>query len=392
MPEDKKGKGQEESLDAFFEPTEDEVSKDKEHKYYPVDKDKVSDLKDLPEEQPEAPAGETKPEGEKPAKKLKLKKTKAESKGGSKTLLIILIAILVLLVLAAGGYFGGTFLYKKFIKKTEEITKTITKPKPAKPVTEPAPVQPSPTATPEKPGPTPPTKEPTTKPTPLTPSTPTKPSTPATPTILTPQPVKPSPSKPAPVQPTPTKPTTTQPSAKPTTPAPSPIKPQTVSILASLPSSASSNGWACQVEADMLPESMEGPVNRLKALGYNNIYYVDTTRIMKIYHLYLTGSFDHKTAEQKMNGLVQLGFKPRLEQTGNQFRVIVYSYGSGSIAQSSKAKVEQAGLGPAEIITKTAPVTLHQIRIGPYSTQAYARKVLNQLRANDFKPVLVRER
>ena len=142
----------------------------------------------------------------------------------------------------------------------------------------------------------------------------------------------------------------------------------------------------------MLTESMEEPINALRRLGYNNLYYVDLSRSLVIYHLYLTGAFDQKTAEAKKNSLVQIGFKPRLEQQGTQFRVIAYSYGKNSIAQGSKAKIEKAGLGPAEIIPRTGPVTLHQIRVGPYSTSADARNVVQKLSANGFKPVLVEEK
>jgi len=404
MPQDKKGKEPGTSLDAFFEPSEEEIPKDKEHKYYPVDKDKIDLLKDEPEAEA-APAEEPKAKKGKAGKKVKEKK--AQGAGESKTLLIILVVVLGILALAAAGYFGGTFLYKKFLKKGEEIALTITKPKPKppQPAGETAPTPPTVTKPGEAAPVTTPTKPTGEKPAPLTSP---KPAGPTPPIKVTPG-KPPAPTAPAPVQPAPTKPATTPakppaPKTTPTAPAKpaptqptpkpaiAPTKPQPVALTSALPASAPGKGWSCQVGAYLLNESMEGPVSALKNLGYQNLYYVDTTRSLTIYHLYLKGAFDQKTAEQKKRSLEQIGFKPRLEAQGNQSRVIAYSYGSNSVAQGSKAKIEKAGLGPSEIVSKTGPVVLHQVRVGTYSSLSDARQILGKLQANNFKPVLVQER
>ncbi len=406
MPEDKKGKDSGASLDAFFEPSEEEISKDQEHKYYPVDKDKVGELKDEPELDLKPEAEAEAPKEEKLGKKAREKRIKAKGEGGSKTTMIILIVVLGVLVLAAGGYFGGTFLYNKLLKKTEQVAQTITKPMPKapKPAKEIQPAQPAPqpghTASagaklaaptkvagaktaapvPGKPSqPVVPAKEPGAKPAvnaPAAPATaaPVKPATKAPVKPATAAPVKPATA--APVKPAtaaPVKPTIAAPvkpgAAKPATATvPAVPKPMTVAALG-LASSAAGTGWACQVESDLYAESMDEPVKKLKGLGYNNLYYVDTSRRLTIYHVYLAGAFDQKTAEQKASALAQLGFKPRLEATSGSYRVLAYSYGSSAVASNSKAKIEKANLGQVEIVTKSDPVT-HYFRISSKNLSA----------------------
>jgi hypothetical protein len=142
----------------------------------------------------------------------------------------------------------------------------------------------------------------------------------------------------------------------------------------------------------MLKESMDDPLKTVRSLGYNNLYYVDRQANLLIHHLYLKGQFDLATANAKKQSLEAIGFKPRLEQAGTQYRVIAYSYGSSSVAQNSKNKIEQAKLGPAEIASRRENVTLHQLRIGPYAMKSDAAKVLQNLKQQGLAPVLVEEK
>ena len=142
----------------------------------------------------------------------------------------------------------------------------------------------------------------------------------------------------------------------------------------------------------MLRESFEVPYAEVRSLGYNNIYYVDTTANLRIYHLYIKGEFDQATANAKLKALAGIGFKPRLEQNGTQFRVIAYSYGRNDVALNSKNKIEQAKLGPAEVVSRRENVTLHQMRIGTYAARAEAVKVMESLRQKGLAPALVEEK
>jgi len=141
----------------------------------------------------------------------------------------------------------------------------------------------------------------------------------------------------------------------------------------------------------MLKESLDDPLKEVHSLGYNNLYYVDRQANLMIYHLYLKEQFDLAAANAKKQSLEGIGFKPRLEQAGTRYRVIAYSYGSNSVALNSKNKIEQAKLGPAEIVSRRENVTLHQLRIGPYAMKSDAVKVLQALKQKGMSPALVEE-
>jgi hypothetical protein len=142
----------------------------------------------------------------------------------------------------------------------------------------------------------------------------------------------------------------------------------------------------------MLKESLDEVLSEIKPLGYSNLYYIDMKQNLRIYHLYLKGEFDLNTANNKVKALEAIGFKPKLEQTGPQYRVLAYSYGNNAVALKSKKKIDQEKLGPAEITSERATVTLHQLRIGTYPTRVDAAKVMYNLRQKGFVPALVEEK
>jgi hypothetical protein len=201
------------------------------------------------------------------------------------------------------------------------------------------------------------------------------------------------------------KPITEQDKPSPPAPAPGAGKQQSVPAAApaskpsmpaggyaNLPVGAPGKGWSCQVGAYMLRESIDEPLQAVKSLGYNSFYLVDKNQSLMVYHLYLKGQFDQAIANTRKASLEQIGFKPKLEAIGTQYRVKAYSYGSNAVATKSKNKIEQAKLGPAEIVSQRENVTLHQLRVGPYVTKSDALSVLQNLRAKGLNPVLVQEK
>jgi len=347
--DDKEKEGVEASLDDFFQTTEEELATQAPEAELPVDKDKAEGLISEPEiklTEEEKPKEKKKEKKRKKEKKAKAPKEPKEAKG----ILVYLIIGLVVLILAGGGYFAYLKFFSapkppKVVKKLP--TPSVKKPKPKAP----APKTP---AQPQQPGPS------SKKPLPLA----KQEAKPEIPKLA--QPSVPKPSKPL------------QNVAQKITPTP--IKP------------AIKKGWSCQIGAYMLKESMEGPENKLRSLGFNNFYYVDTKRTLLIYHLYLRGSYSQAEAEQKKQALERLGYKPRLEPKGDKYRVKVYSYGSKSIAFKAKSKLERAGIGKGEVIARREKVVLHQLRVGPYSTKSEAKKVLARLKSAGFKPLLVEEK
>jgi len=345
--DEKEKKGVEASLDDFFQPTEEEIGAGKE---LPIDKDRIEEIKPEPEvkliEEEEKPTKKEKRKKEKKKKEKKPKEKKAKEKvpkprGEKSPLLKYLIIALVVILVLGGGYFA--------------YTKFFARPKPAQVVKKP------PKPTPVKPGTTP---------------------------------IKPAPGKPEP-QPSPTKPAPAKPQPKPTpVQKPAPTKPISTAsgTIFGLPSSAPGKGWSCQVGAYMLKESMEEPIKKLRRAGFNNLYYVDTLRNLKIYHLYLQGKYDLNTAQSKKSQLEKLGFKPRLENKAGKYKILIYSYGSGSVAQKAKSKVERAGIGKGEIIARMEKVTLHQLRVGTYSSKAQAIKVKSKLQNQRFHPIIIEEK
>jgi len=413
---DSKGKGGvEASLDDFFQPSDQESSKKspkagkpekaakKAENVLPIEKSRVGELKDEPEETAPAEAPEEQPKKgkEKKGKEKKAKKEKAAGSSTSKTMIIVLGVVAAFLVVGAGA---GYYVYTKFFAKTEEIAITKPEKKPSPAVAKPATPAPQPGPTAAKPAPAKPGTAATAPAQPLKPVAPAKPAAapapkPGTPAAAPAIPVKPAKPAPAPAKPAPV-PSTAKPAAAPAKPAPAartaqaPARPAASATPAAipLPSYAPGKGWSCQVGAYMLRESLNDPLATARSLGYTNLYYIDVSRTLKIYHLYLKGEFDPAQAASKMTALQGIGFKPRLENSGAKQRVIAYSYGKNSIAISSKSKIEQAALGPAEIVARTENVTLHQLRIGPYATRAEAARVVQSLRQKGLAPALVEEK
>jgi len=365
MPDDfdfKKGKkepGVEASLDDFFQPTETEAPSKKRGSELPIEKERVAQIKDEPELEL-ASEEEDKPREAK-KKKAKEKKVRAKKEPGaggagpSKAGLIlgVVLGVLGLGILAGGGYYA----YSKFFKLGPQVVskKPVSKPEPkaqVKPEEKAVAVEQQPSSA--QPG-----GKVQEKPV----------------SGISPKPA--GESKPSPV------------SAKQAVqPSPS-VTRSSPEILSIKPSG---KGWSCQVGAYMMPESIAGVAEKLKGYGFQNVYNVDVQRTLTVHHLYLVGSFDKTAGDAKLRSLEQVGFKPKLEPSGNKYRVKVYSYGQKSIAQESRSKVEKAGLGPAEVISRTEPVTLHQLRVGPYLSRSEASKVLSELKSKGFNAVLVEEK
>jgi len=62
------------------------------------------------------------------------------------------------------------------------------------------------------------------------------------------------------------------------------------------------------------------------------------------------------------------------------------------VAQKAKSKVERAGIGKGEIIARMEKVTLHQLRVGTYSSKAQAIKVKSKLQNQRFHPIIIEEK
>jgi len=355
----KKDSGVEASLDDFFQPSETEVPSKKKGSELPIEKERMAKIKDEPElelaSEEEGEAGEAK---KKKGKEKKVKAKKEPSGGGAGLSKVSLILVIVFGLLGLGILaFGGYYAYRKFFKASPQMVskKPVSKPEAqaqVKPEGKALGVEQKPSSVqagekvPEKPV-----------------------------SGISPKPI--GESKPSPV------------SGKPTV-KPSPAPTQTnLDILSIKPSG---KGWSCQVGAYMMPESIVGVEKELRKYGFQSLYNVDTHRTLTVHHLYLVGSFDKPAGDAKLRALEQVGFKPKLEPSGNQYRVKVYSYGGKSIAQEAKSKVEKAGVGGAEIISRTELVTLHQLRVGPYLSRSEASKVLSELKSKGFSAVLVEEK
>jgi len=402
--DDKQDKGVEASLDDFFQPPGPETAEKKTAK----DKKAAAPLGKLKEEPEVNVFGE---EGAQAgAKKEAETKDKGKKKtmgfsipGSAKTGIIIGLVVLAVAALGAAGYYAYTKIFMKAREVTIGVPRKPPAPqaqpdqaaeaaKPEQPAAQPMPGQAAKPAAGPAAGATAPAKPTAEKPpvalAPGAASQPgpgaAKPGASSPPEKVAVKPVaeqgKPSPAAPAPGA-------GKQPVAA---SASKPVMP--TANYANLPIGAPGKGWSCQVGAYMLRESIDDPLQEVRSLGYKSLYLVDKDQSLMVYHLYLRGQFDLAAANAKKASLEQIGFKPRLEPLGTQYRVKAYSYGSNAVAAKSKNKIEQAKLGPAEIIPKREKVTLHQLRVGPYVTKSDALSVLQNLRAKGLSPVLVQEK
>ncbi len=151
--------------------------------------------------------------------------------------------------------------------------------------------------------------------------------------------------------------------------------------------------YTIQVGSYMMKESMAGPEQRLARLGFSDYHYVDTKRTMRVYDVYAGGVIKRSEAEEIKAELAAIGFKPSLKkQKGDSYRVLAYSYGSRSVANQSKAKIEKAGISKVEVKTEKRTVTLHQLRVGHFSSSRSAQSAINTLKKAGFDTILIKEK
>jgi cell division protein FtsN len=151
--------------------------------------------------------------------------------------------------------------------------------------------------------------------------------------------------------------------------------------------------YTIQVGSYMMKESMAGPEEKLFRLGLTDYHYLDTERTMRVYDVYVGGIMKKSEAEAIQADLAGIGFKPTLKkEKGDSCRVLAYSYGSRSVANQTKAKIEKAGIGKVEVKSGRRRVTLHQLRVGHFSSARDAQGAINTLKKAGFDTILVKEK
>ncbi len=149
--------------------------------------------------------------------------------------------------------------------------------------------------------------------------------------------------------------------------------------------------YAVQVGSYMLDSSKIEPEAKLDALGYSDRSYVPEYRRLKIFHVLVGKNLSGAQADEIMRKLEDMGYMPKIFDDPSGDRVLVYSYGSYSIAKKTMANVKKAGLGPVTIKSETKNVTLDQLRVGSF-TKAQAQKALSDLKRNGFAgSIIVRD-
>lgn len=355
-PQKTGGKPKDSVVDDFFAPPGDDASA------LPVEKEKIDEI--APEEAPLPEPGLT------PAKEPSASETAPAGAKGffGKNWLLILIGVLVVLVVGAGSFLGYTILQKRTPDEPKVAVKDAkpADPKPAKPAAKP---EPKPAVKPpaDKPAPAP-VKPPTEPAAVVTP--PEKPGEPP----LEPKPKKPEPTKPPEAIPPPEPEKKPEPAKK---PAPRKGVPST------------GGDFTVQVGAYMMPASKREVEARLHELGYQDLRYVQQYRRVKVYHVLAGDNLSREQAEQMMGKLADMGYHPELRTDGPGYRVLVYSYGSNSIARQTRQKVERAGVKPVKIEQETRELALDQLRVGSYASRSDANKALADLRRGGFKGAYV---
>ncbi len=314
----------------------------------------------------------------------------------SPMILLIIVIVLALGVLGAGGYFA----YNMFLAGPDETQAANVKPpppkldkpvsvQPEKPGEKPKPGEPSKPDTGQakddkKPAPAPGGKEAAKPPQAAKADKPGQ--EPAQKEKPAPAPEK-QPEKTAKAAPPPAK---KQPPPKPAPAKTAPEKaPETKPIKTA---SLSTGPYTIQVGSYMMRESMTGPEKKLNQLGYTDYHYVDTKRTLTVYDVFVGGTMGQQQADKVKADLEALGYKPAIKNVGvDKYKVLAYSYGSRSVANRSKAKIDKAGIGKAEVKSERRNVTLHQLRVGHFPSATKAKSSITDLKKAGFETILIKE-
>ncbi len=309
--------------------------------------------------------------------------------------IIFVIAALVIVLGGSGGFLAvNYFLKPKTTVAQAPARPAAVKPKPVKPKPAAAPAAPAPGSAETKPA------EPM-KPAPAAAAKPAEPMKPAPAAGTKPAPgAKPvEPVKPAPAA-KPGSKEAMKPAGK---PAPA-AKPAVAMIVppAKVPApkpghvpvpTSGSGEYMVQVGSYMLESSKKGPEATLESLGYSQFHYVAESRRLTVYHLYAGKDLSRGDADALATKLEGMGYAPAVVPEGMAYRVEVYSYGSSGVAKSTRSKLLKAGIKNLEIKSETKVVTLSQLRVGGFSSQALAKKALADIRRGGLRgAVIVREK
>ncbi len=153
---------------------------------------------------------------------------------------------------------------------------------------------------------------------------------------------------------------------------------------------ASTGGaYTIQVASYMMDASKKQSENELKKLGYNDYHYVKEYRRLWIYDVYAGKDLSRKEAQGLMEKIEDMGYAPQLERDGSGYSVLVYSYGSKSVANSTRSKLSRAGVKSVRVDADKKKVGLDQLRVGHFSSRYQARKAQRDLRRNGFRSAYV---
>ncbi|MFO8056418.1 MAG: SPOR domain-containing protein [bacterium] len=147
--------------------------------------------------------------------------------------------------------------------------------------------------------------------------------------------------------------------------------------------------YTVQVASYMMDASKKKPESKLKELGYNDYHYVKEHRRLWKHNVYAGEDLSRKKARQIVDKLEDMGYAPRMERHGQGYRVLVYSYGSKSVANSTRRKVARAGVQPVKVESEKKKADLDQLRVGHFSSRYKARKAQQDLRRNGFRSAYV---
>lgn len=261
----------------------------------------------------------------------------------------LVIGVLVVIV-----GLGGTYLVMTMFFKPEPPPVAAVKPKPR-----PRPQKPEPPA-PDNPQPEQPGAKPEVQPPETAPA--------VKPPEVTPPETKPEENKPA-------------------TPPPAPVEPKPEKKHE--PVASTGGPYKVQVGSYMLEASKVEPESILKELGYNDFHYAPEQQTLKMYHVMVGKDLTREQANEMMGRIEKLGYAPEMVPGAGGYRVKAYSYGSYSIAKSTRSKISGAGLGPVTIESETSQVTLDQLRVGSYKTKTEADKALRDLKRSGFPNAII---
>lgn len=326
--------------------------------HLPIEKERVADL---PAESQGLEAAQFAPAA--PMEADEEQEAPVKEKGFlGKNWLLLLIGFLVIIVGGAGGYLAVDYFILN--KKTDKVAQVKPPQKPSKrPKAKPAAKKP---VNKKKPPPASPTKKPSGL------------STKKGDEKNVAKTGKEKPKKAAPVA---------AKTTKKTKPAP---KPKKKSPRRSGAAVASTGGdYSVQVGSYMLEASKKGPENLMRQLGYSDHHYVPYSTTLKIYHVLAGKKLSREAAGNIIKQLKGMGYVPELWPESEGYKVLVYSYGSYSVAKSTRRNVTKAGISPVTIKTETKRVSLDQLRIGSYASRLDAKKALGDLKRHGFKKAVI---